>query len=152
MKAFQILLIVVVGIALLVGSGLGFYWWSQEAFAAPVVLSEGLTADWQDGSWLITATLTDTGSEQGTTITFTANVTYTRDGQQISTDSEPVTLTVGASELTKQWTTTEPVSLSIVEGSANGSGGCEQLPDGRLRWWVSAPNDGLEKTFSFRVR
>ncbi|MFA5036597.1 MAG: hypothetical protein WC479_05420 [Candidatus Izemoplasmatales bacterium] len=124
----------------------------NRASAAPIQLAEGMSAEWKSGGWEITSNLTDTATKEGTEITLTAEATYYRDGVQERSEAVPVVLTVGKSEYKKEWITTQPISANLkLSDTKSGSGGAEILPDGKLKWWVTASNDGTPATFTFKL-
>jgi len=143
---FVALLIIVVVAAAMIALNVG------RAQAAPIQLAEGMSAEWKSGGWEIVSKLTDTATKEGTEIVLTAEATYYRDGVLEKSEATPVTLTVGKSEYKKEWVTTQPIPSNLkLSDVKSGSGGAEILSDGRLRWWVTASNDGTESTFTFKL-
>ena len=116
--------------------------------------TDGAATKWAFGGWDVTSTLTDSGTPEGTKLTLDANATFFRDDVQVEVKAEPVILTVGKSTIRKEWITSNPLAQQFkIEIPANtGSGGCEIMVDGKLRWWVTATNNGQPSVFTYRIR
>jgi hypothetical protein len=115
--------------------------------------ADGVVSKWDKGGWDVTSTLTDSGTPEGTQITLEASVTYFRDDVQYDVQAEPVILTVGKSTIRKEWVISNPLDSAYkVEFTNTGLGGCEIMVDGKLRWWVTATNNGQPSVFTYRIR
>lgn len=124
------------------------------AFTQAAWGTDGVVTKWIPGGWDVTSTLTDPGTPEGTKITLDASATYFRDDVQLEVKAEPVILTVGKSTVRKEWVTSIPLASQFkIEIPANtGSGGCEIMVDGKLRWWVTATNNSQPSVFTYRIR
>jgi hypothetical protein len=123
-------------------------WLSSVCWAVDTV-----TTTWVPGGWNIVSTITDPATVAGTKLTVLATATYTRDGVVTTSAPESIIVTVGASTLRKDWTTTTALQTYYkLTPSTTATGGCELLTDGKLHWWVIATNNGIAVSFTFMLK
>jgi hypothetical protein len=125
------------------------------AVCSPVFATDGVTVTWRSNGWDMTTILTNPGVQAGTEFTFNANATwYDSEGVAYKTEAEPLVVTVGVYTIKKEWVTVDPFPqwASIDAAATTGPGGCEILPDGKLRWWIEATNNGTPVTLTCRIR
>jgi hypothetical protein len=121
------------------------------AYANPITLDSNMTAEWSDGGWIITLTLTDPGTVTGTIIPLQATATYYRDDIELSTESNIINLTVGDSVYKKVWNISTATSTNYTITNGSGNGGAEFITDGSMKFWVSTKNDGNAYSYSFKI-
>lgn len=118
----------------------------------PIDLPPGVTATWLgDNTWEVVGTISDTSTPAGTSMTVTGEATYYRDGSTTpeTVKAESLTMTVGDTSCQKVWLSTTKVPLTVVSVS---EGAAEITPEGKLKYSITAKNDGKPATVRFKIK